>query len=506
MNKKNVVVGLFVVGGLTLFTAAMFLIGDRHQAFARHVEYFAEFVNLAGVSNGSKVRVAGMDAGQVVAIGVPRSPASRFRVTLRIDERLRGLVRTDSVVSIGTEGVVGDVFLIVRTGSQKALAADALSTLPSKEPVELSDLLDKGTNLLDEVHGTVKQLAAKLDGTLSGVGATVSNVNDIVVGLKAGRGTAGMLLQDEALASQFRETLTTTTSNVNEIVTDLKNGRGAAGMLLRDPALAGTIQEAVANTAHATASANHAAGQADALISDLQARHVSEKVDDVLTSVQSAATRADQGARQIDQIIAELAAPDERGTSAGANIRESLTNLNTVTQNLAEDTEALKHNFLLRGFFRQRGYYNLSNMATEKYRTDRVFTSPGNFRAWLAGPDLFQIRADGLEELSAHGKLLLNSALTQHDQFPVGAAIVIEGYWSGGSPADQIAFSRSRAILVRQYLQNHFHITPGNLGVVSMKNLPPGNVGHPTWDGVCIVIPRGTSKGTGSSRAGLAFR
>jgi hypothetical protein len=42
--------------------------------------------------------------------------------------------------------------------------------------------------------------------------------------------------------------------------------------------------------------------------------------------------------------------------------------------------------------------------------------------------------------------------------------------------------------------------------VVSMKNLPPGNVGHPTWDGVCIVIPRGTSKGTGSSRAGLAFR
>src|SRR6266849_5552870 len=333
MNKKNAVVGLFVVGGLTLFTAAMFLIGDRHQAFARHVEYFAEFVNLAGVSNGSKVRVAGMDAGQVVAIGVPRSPSSRFRVTLRIDERLRGLVRTDSVVSIGTEGVVGEVFLIVRTGSQKALAADALSTLPSKEPVELSDLLDKGTNLLDEVHGTVKQLAAKLDGTLSGVGATVSNVNDIVVGLK--------------------------------------NGRGTAGMLLRDPALAGTIQEAVANTAHATASANHAAGQADALISDLQARHVSEKVDDVLTSVKSAATRADHGARQIDQIIAEVAAPDERGTSAGANIRESLTNLNTVTQNLAEDTEALKHNFLLRGFFRQRGYYNLSNMPTEKYRMDR---------------------------------------------------------------------------------------------------------------------------------------
>ena len=68
-------------------------------------------------------------------------------------------------------------------------------------------------------------------------------------------------------------------------------------MLLRDPALAATIQEAVANTAHATASANHAAGQADTLISDLQARHVSEKVDDVLTSVKSAVKSVRMGGR-----------------------------------------------------------------------------------------------------------------------------------------------------------------------------------------------------------------
>jgi hypothetical protein len=105
-----------------------------------------------------------------------------------------------------------------------------------------------------------------------------------------------------------------------------------------------------------------------------------------------------------------------------------------------------------------------------------------------------------------HGKLLLNSALTQYDEFSVGVPIVIEGYWSGDSVADQIAFSRSRAILVRQYLQNHFHITPGNLGVVSMKSLPPVGVGHPTWDGICIVIPRGASQEASSSRTGVALR
>jgi hypothetical protein len=97
-------------------------------------------------------------------------------------------------------------------------------------------------------------------------------------------------------------------------------------------------------------------------------------------------------------------------------------------------------------------------MSTEKYRRDRVFTRTGNFRAWLAGSELFQSVSGGLEELSAHGKLLLNSALTQYDGFAVGVPIVIEGYWSGDSIADQIALSRSRPILVRQYLENHFHI------------------------------------------------
>src|SRR6266487_4428865 len=130
MKRRKETIGLFVVGGLALFAVGMFLIGDRHQAFARHSEYYAEFVNLAGLANGAKVRVAGMDAGQVLAIGVPDSPSSRFRVKWRIDAKLRGLVRTDSVVTIGTEGVVGGTYLSVRPGSAQARESAALATIP----------------------------------------------------------------------------------------------------------------------------------------------------------------------------------------------------------------------------------------------------------------------------------------------------------------------------------------------------------------------------------------
>src|SRR5216683_656976 len=176
MENRNASIGLFVIGGLLLFGIGMFVIGDRHQAFARHTEYYSEFVNLAGLVNGAKVRVGGMDAGQVLAIAVPDSPSSRFRVKWRIDAKLRGLVRRDSIVTIGTEGIVGGTYLSVRPGSARALQAAALATIPSKEPMELSDLLARGTDLLNDAHGTLKDVGGRLNGALDVVTTTVSNV------------------------------------------------------------------------------------------------------------------------------------------------------------------------------------------------------------------------------------------------------------------------------------------------------------------------------------------
>lgn len=486
MKNKNAVVGIFVVAGLALFTLGLFLIGDRHQAFARHVEYYAEFENLDGISKGSKVRVAGVDAGQVTGIGIPQSPSSRFRIALNIDERLRGLVRTDSVVTIGTEGIVGDVYLSVRSGSSQAASARPLSTLPTKEPLDITEVLAKGNGLLADTDGAIKRVSGKLDGALDGVKTTVLNVNDVVVGLKAGRGTAGMLLKDQRLATNLRETLTRSTSTLNGIVADLKDGRGAAGLLLRDQALADGIQRAVANAEHATADLNHASSEADELVSTLESHQVAEKLDQVITSTKSATANADEISQQLHQITSDISTPDQRGTSAGTNIRESLANANTTTQNLADDTEALKHNFLLRGFFRRRGYYNLNQMPAEEYRKNRFFTSASNSRVWLSGSELFQNAPTGAEELSRRGKAMLDSVLDKYSA-SVEGPIVIEGYRDGDDPVRKITLSRTRSILVEQYLQNHLHIKSGNIAIVAMQNLPPVGAGRPAWDGICIV-------------------
>jgi len=457
MMNRNLVVGLFVATGLALFTVGLFLIGNRHQAFARHIEYYAEFKDLSGLTKGAKVQVGGMDAGQILDIGIPDSPSAKFRVKLRVDEKFRGLVRTDSLATVGTEGIVGDTFLLVRPGTPKGQAAAALSTLPSKEPTELADLLDQGKGTLTDVdaavnnaNGLLTTVGRKVDSTLDQVKGTVSNVNDVVVGLKEGRGAAGMLLRDQALANQVRQTVT-------------------------------NVQQASADIAHVS-------NQANGLVSDIQSRNFPQKIDGTLASVSSAASNIDASASQIHQTIADFAGPDEQGVTAGVNLRESLSNTNTATSNMADDTEALKHNFFFKGFFRHRGYYNLNNISPDKYRKDRLFTSPGNSRTWLSTEQLFQRDPNGSEHLTAQGRGVLNNALAQYGDAIFESPIVVEGYRSGDNPADQLTTSHNRAILVRLYLQNHFQLDPGHLGAVPMNNLPPSGLDHSTWDGVCLLV------------------
>jgi phospholipid/cholesterol/gamma-HCH transport system substrate-binding protein len=347
MKNRNVVVGLFVAAGLILFTVGLFLIGNRHEAFSRHIEFYAEFKDLSGLAKGAKVQVGGMDAGQILEIGVPASPSEKFRVRLRIDERFSGLVRTDSLATIGTAGVVGETFLLIKPGSANAQAAAALATLPSKEPTELADLLDQGKGTLADAdvairnaNGLLTTVGGKVDSTLDQARGTLSNVNDVVVGLKEGRGAAGMLLQDKALANQIRQTM--------------------------------------ANAEQATADLGHVSSQANGLVSDIRSRNYPQKIDGTLATVDSAVSNIDAASRQLNQTITEFAGPDEQGITAGVNLRESLSNTNAATSNVMDETEALKHNFFLRGFFKRRGYYNLkwiSGMDSVGWRSSPVSCS-----------------------------------------------------------------------------------------------------------------------------------
>ncbi len=178
MSRRNVAVGIFIIAGLTLFGLGIFLVGSRHEAFTHYVLLYTEFADLDGITKGSKVQVAGMDAGQVTKIDVPQSPNGQFRVQMKIDDQLLGLVRKDSVVTVDTEGVVGDTFLTIHPGLPNSGVAQGDSVLQSKACITLSDLLTHGLGVMNDADATMKEAGGKLNIALDGVNGAVGNAND----------------------------------------------------------------------------------------------------------------------------------------------------------------------------------------------------------------------------------------------------------------------------------------------------------------------------------------
>ena len=67
---------------------------------------------------------------------------------------------------------------------------------------------------------------------------------------------------------------------------------------------------------------------------------------------------------------------------------------------------------------------------------------------------------------------------------------MVEGYSDCEIVSERLAVSRARAILVRNYLQSHFHLHSGKLGSVALEDRPPDSSAHPSWNGVVIALLR----------------
>src|ERR1700693_1229509 len=132
-----------------------------------------------------------------------------------------------------------------------------------------------------------------------------------------------------------------------------------------------------------------------------------------MESVNSAAHRIDITTQQLQGTIGKALAPDAHGRDAGDNIRETLSQVNDATANMTEDTEALKHGFLFRGYFKKRGYYSMAQLTLDKYRQDKVFVNPKNTRVWLDVAQLFESQQGNSEVLSQAGKARIDAAIVE---------------------------------------------------------------------------------------------
>lgn len=142
---QALVLGLIVLIGLGLAVVGLFSIGSRGWFGKEPLHVRAGFRGIQGVEIGTRVRIQGMDAGEVVGIEPPDSPDGPVILQLALKNEYHRLVRTRSTVQIINQGMLGGKVLEIHRGKlqpgeeDKPAAEGAL--LQSEPTIELTDVL-----------------------------------------------------------------------------------------------------------------------------------------------------------------------------------------------------------------------------------------------------------------------------------------------------------------------------------------------------------------------------
>jgi phospholipid/cholesterol/gamma-HCH transport system substrate-binding protein len=430
-------IGAFVILTGLLFIAALFLIGNRRMLFTDTFTVYAEFKTLGGIQVGSQVRVAGMTAGEIKAIGVPSTPAGRFRVRMDVTQPLHGLVRTDSVAVIRTEGLVGAQFVEIGTGTAAAPRLSNGGTIAGQEPFDMADLMKQMSDTIRLVNGTIDDLKDDLQRTIGTIDQTAQQANallaDVSGAVKAISTSGAKVVDDMAV-----------------ITNGVREGRGTVGRLFNDDTLAQQIVATATDARKSVASLRQMAEQAQRVIADATSKGGS-----------------------VDNLSGKL--------------EDTLEKARETMDNLAADTEALKRSFLFRGYFNDRGFFSLSDLSPAEYRRGALEKNGRRpLRIWLRADLLFSSEAGPLT-LSDEGRQRIDSAMGEFLKYRNTAPLVVEGYADGGSEADRYLRSRERAALVRLYLLERFQLertTTGTMALGTPTKSPTGD----RWDGVALTV------------------
>jgi hypothetical protein len=111
-------------------------------------------------------------------------------------------------------------------------------------------------------------------------------------------------------------------------------------------------------------------------------------------------------------------------------------------------------------------------------------------RVWLRSDALLEPEpgdAEG-EQLSEAGKAGVDSAIAPYLEYLASGIVMVEGYAQQGPLDEQYLRSRTRALIVRDYLVDTFHLDPQATGAIPLSADSTGSPGKARWDGVALAV------------------
>jgi hypothetical protein len=221
--------------------------------------------------------------------------------------------------------------------------------------------------------------------------------------------------------------------------------------------------------------------------------------DELYTRVATIAAEAEQaaktariaadGARSAIARLQGSVSSDGGAQSIVGEIRQTLSSTRDAMSNLADNTEALKRNVLVRGFFSDRGFYDLNAITVIDYRQGVLAGEHRDpIRIWLRGDLLFETApAAANEALSEDGRIRLDRAMAEVLRYPQDTPLIVEGYAVGNTRDVRFRLAADRARQVREYIIARYGWAPTLVGTMPLGEQAINGPNGAEWDGVSLA-------------------
>jgi len=312
---NTIKLGAFVLGGLLFLVVLLYMIGANRSLFGATYVLKARFENVQGLVAGNNVRFSGIQAGTVKNITILNDTV--IEISMIIDKKMLLIIRNNALVSIGTDGLVGNKVVNIVPSKVSAPLAKEEDILQAKRSVSPDEML----LTLYTTNNDIAVIAANLK-------MTVQRINS--------SGALWTLLSDSSIPKDLKLSVAhirdatskagTIVDNLDMMVVEVKGGKGILGKLLSDESMAKNLEAAVVKINRVLAQADSLAGQFSGLVTDI-------RLD------------ATKGKGSLHALL--------RDSLMAASLTNSLDNIQQGTNGFNQNMEAVKHSFLLRGYYKK---------------------------------------------------------------------------------------------------------------------------------------------------------
>ena len=311
-RRLSLMVGAFFIVTLVSLAVAVLTLSSESGLFVSYYKIYANFDDVQGLLPGAPVWMAGKEIGRIDEVEFTEFGSERpIHVAMRINRGIQTRVRSDSVATIGTIGVLGDSYIEIRPGSPDGSVLIDGEKINAVSPTNIYAALAQGTDALANVSELARNLNlvvsdVREEGVVTKAASAVSAVSNIILEIENGNGMLHGLVYDggdgDGVGSIERSL-----ASIESILNEVESGNGMLNSLIyaEDTTGVADIQESLDSLSDILLEVKNGDGLLHALIYDEESGRLSDEAVAAVTRLNSVLEKIEEGEGTLGLLVSD---------------------------------------------------------------------------------------------------------------------------------------------------------------------------------------------------------